>query len=187
MANKIAPTRSTNEKFMKKILFILIFTGILAGCDRSDSSEQKVTSFIMPASQHQELSHVEIVLTVEDVNNPSASTPAFLVQALKEQGVKGAVNLTYTWGDPDGFLLIDSNLLQFATSEAAKRNLLGDSGAELPDGTQKLTGIGDAAIRVNNQTIRFVSENIKVTLTSISEDVKLEEVAIAYAKWLSSK
>lgn len=172
---------------MKTILFSFVFAVTLLGCDHSsDVAEREISRLVMPVSELSELSKVEVVLAVDDVNNPDPSTPEFIVEMFKEEGINSAVNLTYTWGDPDGPLLIDANVHQFLTNDAAKQNLLGNGDTEIPEGLEQVAGIGDAAIRLD-KVIGFVSGDVKVTLSTISEEVKLESIALAYSEWLSSQ
>jgi hypothetical protein len=41
----------------------------------------------------------------------------------------------------------------------------------------KLKGIGDAAININNQSLSFVSGELKVTLTALHKEIDLESIA----------
>ena len=47
--------------------------------------------------------------------------------------------------------------------------------------------IGDTAVNFNNQSISFVSNDLKITLATISEEIDLESIARAYANWLSTR
>ena len=105
-----------------------------------------------------------------------------VVQALDEAGVLGAVNFTYTWGDPDGFLLIDATILRYATPEAAKAAL-----TRVMEGVTEVAGIGDAAVMSDDEWIGFTVGSERVTLTVVQDEVDVRSVAEAYAKWLAER
>ena len=121
-----------------KVVLTVLFLNVILGCSPSNISDAgKILNLIMPVSEHAELSRIEIVLVVDDIDNPPDTISEFVVQTLKEAGVVSAVNFTYTWGDPSGLLLIDANVLSFATAEAAKNSVLGNL-----EGVEKIEGVG---------------------------------------------
>jgi hypothetical protein len=67
----------------------------------------------MPVSEHAELSKLEVVLVIDDLEDADRSVPEAVVKILKEFAIRGAANFTYTWGDPNGYLLIDGNIHLF--------------------------------------------------------------------------
>lgn len=166
---------------MKVVLSVLLLNVIL-GCSPSNNSDAgKIVDLVMPVSKHAELSRIEIVLLVDDINNPPDTISKSIVQSLKEAGVVSAVNLTYMWGDPNGLLLIDANVLSFHTAEAARNSVLGNL-----EGVERIEGVGDAAVALGNQYFSFAFENTKVSLSTISKDVSLSSVAEKYAAWLAN-
>jgi len=165
-----------------KVVLTVLFLNVILGCSPSNTSDAgKIQDLIMPVSEHAELSRIEIVLAIDDIDNPPDTISELVVQTLKESGVVSAVNLTYTWGDPSGLLLIDANVLSFSTSEAARNSVLGNF-----EGAEMIEGIGDAAVALGDHSFSFSLENTKVSLASISEDVSLSSVAEKYAAWLAS-
>lgn len=172
---------------MKCVLFIIV-ASLFLGCSPSDTGKPlKITDLVMPASEYAELSGLEVILAVNDIDKPNSSTPDFVIQILKELGVVGAVNFTYTWGDTNKFLLIDSNIHRFPSSEEAKKNLLGAFLEQETEGVVQVQGIGDAAVKIHSQSISFVSNDLKITLTAVNEEIDLEGVAKAYANWISTR
>ena len=154
---------------------------LLSGCAQSDESGTKgVSDLIMPASEHAGLSAVETALRIDDVDSPPASVPDVVVQALKQGGATGAANVTYTWGDPDGFMLIDGNILLYPTAEAAR-----DSVLSVTEGVESVAGVGDAAFAMGKQSITFSVGAARVSLTAIHGDIDLRSVAETYAAWLA--
>lgn len=160
-----------------KILVSALALCFLLGCSPTGET---VSDLVMPASEHPNLSVVEIVLEIDDTSNPSAAVSDWIGETLKEVGVVSAANATYTWGDPDGLFLIDINIHRFATVEAAKNNVLGNL-----EGRERIEGIGDAATIFGGQSLSFSVDTVKVTLTSISDEVDVTSVAETYAKWLA--
>jgi len=164
-----------------KLVLSVLFLNVILGCSSSSNSDAvKILDLVMPVLEHAELTRIEVVLIVDDTNDPPDTIPKSIVQSLKEAGVVSAVNLTYTWGDPDGLLLIDANVLSFHTAEAARNSVLGNS-----EGVKKIEGVGDAAVARGNQYFSFAFENTKVSLSTISKDVSLSSVAEKYAAWLA--
>lgn len=166
-----------------KIILSALPLWLLLGCSPTGESDSvRVSDLIMPATVHPNLSVVEIVLEVEDMHNPPAAVPKVVVQTLKELGIVSAANATYTWGDPDGFLLIDANIYRFATADAARNNVLGNL-----EGRESIEGIGDAATLFAGQSLSFSVDTVKVALTSINDEVDVRSIAVAYADWLAAK
>lgn len=162
---------------------------LLVGCSETPQQPKPtpITDLIMPASAHAQLSLVERELVVDDVNDPPRVMPASIARTLKEAGVTAAANLTYTWGDPEGFLLIDVNLNRFSSPDRAKNNLLSRVGANT--GNQSVTGLGDTASSYGEQSISFVNADLKVTLNAFAVaegQIDLLSVAHAYDRWLNS-
>ena len=172
---------ATCEYMMKVLLAALSLCLVLSCSPTGESVAVRVSDLIMPATVHPNLSVVEIVLEVEDMHNPPADVPKVVVQTLKELGIVSAVNATYTWGDPDGFLLIDANIYRFATAEAAKSNVLSNL-----EGRERIDGIGDAATLSRGQSLSFSVDAVKVALTAISDEVDVRSVAATYADWLAA-
>ena len=166
-----------------KVVLTIFFLIVILGCSPSNNPDAgRILDLVMPVSEHAELSRIEIVLVVNDIDNPPDTISEFLIQSLKEAGVISAVNLTYTWGDPDGLLLIDANVLNFSAAEAARSSVLGNL-----EGVEIIDGVGDAAVALGNQYFSFAFENAKVSLSTYSEVVSLSSVAEKYAAWLANK
>ena len=152
------------------------------GCSPTGESHSvRVSDLVMPASQHPDLTVVEVVLEINDMDNPPPGVPEAIAPTLKELGVVSAANATFTWGDPDGFLLIDTNILRFATAEAAQNSVLGNL-----EGVERIEGLGDAATLFSSQSVSFSVGTAKVTLTTISDEVDVRSIAEAYANWLAA-
>lgn len=176
------PMRSVNFVFLWVLVLSALSLCLVLGCSPTgESASVRVPDLIMPATEHPNLSGVEIVLEVDDMNNPPAAVPTIITQTLKELGIVSAVNATYTWGDPDGFLLIDANVHRFATTEAAKSNVLANL-----EGKEQIDDIGDAATLFGGQSLSFSFDTVKVTLTTISDEVDVRSVAVTYADWLAA-
>lgn len=171
-----------------KGITLSVLVVFLSACSQSASENgQALSELIMPASEHAKLSKLEVVLVIDDLADADRSVPETFVKLLKRFGVRGAANFTYTWGDPNGYLLIDGNIHRFSSAETAVNNLLGDQSRLDAVNAVKLEGIGDAAININDQSLSFVSGELKVTLTAIQKEIDLESVAHAYAGWLSGR
>lgn len=165
-----------------KIFVSALALCLVLGCSPTGQSvSARVSDLVMPATEHPNLSAIEIVLAIDDTGNPPAAVPGVLAQTLKEHGVVSAANATYTWGDPDGLLLIDVNIHRFATAEAAIKNVLGNL-----EGMERIEGLGDAAAIFAGQSIRFSVGTAKITLTTVSDEVDLRSVAELYANWLAA-
>lgn len=171
----------TCEAVMKTLVSAVLLC-LLLGCSPTGGSVSgQVSNLIMPATEHPNLSAVEIVLEINDTSIPPPGVPEMITQTLKEFRVVSAANATYTWGDPDGFLLIDTNIHRFTTAEAAKKNVLGKM-----EGIERLEGIGDVATIYGGQSLSFSIDTVKVTLTTISDEVDIRSVAAAYSDWLAA-
>ena len=166
---------------MKKVFAALALCAVL-GCSPSGQSDAvRISDLVMPPTQHPELSVLELVLAIDDVANPPAGVPQSIAQALMDLDVVSAANATYTWGDPDGFVLIDLNVHRFATADAARNNVLANV-----DGIESIDGIGDAATVFGNQSVSFSVDATKVTVTTFSADIDIRSVAETYADWLAA-
>ena len=156
---------------------------VLLGCLPADvSASERISDLVMPATEHPDLSAVEIVLEINDTSAPARGVPEMITQALREAGVMGAANATYTWGDPDGFILIDANVHRFTTAEAARKNVLGNL-----DGVEQIERIGDAATIYDGKSLSFSVGAVKVTLTTFSDEVNIRSVAQTYSNWLAAR
>jgi len=172
---------NTYEDMMKTLISIAVLCLLLGCSPTGGSASGEVSNLVMPATEHPNLSAVEIVLEINDMSSPPPGVPEMITETLKEFGVVSAANATYTWGDPDGFLLIDTNIHRFTTAEAAKKNVLGNL-----EGIERLEGIGDVATIYGGQSLSFSVDTVKITLTAISDEVDIRAVAAAYSDWLAT-
>ncbi len=168
----------------KKLLLILLLVITSISCSNS-SQPPKVSDRVMPITQLEELTELETVLMINDLNHPPKNAPDFLIKTLKESPVLGAANLTYTWGNPKDLALIDTNVVLFTSRESALETVHNGYEKNNKDFAE-IPGIGEIAIFYKDQSITFVMGNCKVTLATVHPKVDLLMVAKAYATWLEA-
>lgn len=168
-------------KLSARALLVLLF--II--CAPSFSAKlERISDFIMPISEHSELRVLEVDFILNDINKPNSSISPTMVKLLKELGAVSYLDFTYTWGEPEGLLLLQAKILKYPSKELAMQTLVANFSGEMPEGFSKIDDIGDFAVMYLNKTLYFVHQDLAITFNTVSDEVDLVSVGRSYSRWL---
>ncbi|MFQ3229572.1 hypothetical protein [Reinekea sp.] len=175
-----------NNSLFNTVRLVLVLILLISNPSFSAKLD-RINDFMMPISEHSEISDVQIDLILNNVDKPSASISPTIIKLAKELGVLSYLNFTYTWGDPNGSLLIDARIYKYPSKELALETLLVNFSDEMPEGFSKVENVGDFAVMYTNKTLYFVYQDLSFVLNTISEEVDLISVGQHYSKWLEKR